>query len=557
MSHIARGTIIDLDTRFSPKMSSSKRARCTSLVQSVQVTEEYHGRGLLSRQIAIGDLLDEVLLNIFRHFVDSSPQCWPRLVHVCRKWRHIVFASPLGLRLRLYCTHRTPVLKSLDYWPALPIVVKCGGSLSLDPPTPQDEDNIVAAMKHSQRVASISLTVTSSLMEKIGTIIEPFWGLEDLVLLSPNSVQLVVPCTFRWGPRLRSLHLTRVAFSALPRRLLSSPSLIDLQLHEIPSAGYFSPETFANALSGMTRLQSLSLHFLSLPCRNNHINVSPPSGRRVVLPSLTHLKFRGSSNYLDSLVARIDAPCLGDIEIKFFTQLTYDVSQLGQFFDRIETQKSYHRTDVLTSKRAVSISFTKRGSPTQLRLEISCRQSDWQLSCMAQICNHLPASLLGVGDIGINTTRPSSGKVDVDCELWLELVRSFRHAKRLFVAGKLATDIVRALRSADGGPVTVLPVLQDFYVLEPVLLYVPVREVMAPFVTFRRHRGRSVRVKHLCSICKTCLSRQHELRSHIRRDYESQRQRDVYPSSWSPQGTDLCQQRHLCRQHGRGVQHSY
>ncbi|KAH9009733.1 hypothetical protein EDB84DRAFT_1545852 [Lactarius hengduanensis] len=414
----------------------------------------------------------------------------------------------------------------------------------------------MAALKHSHRVASINLAVTSSLMEKIGTIVEPFRELEDLVLLSQNSAQLVLPGTFRWGSRLRSLRSTRVAFSALPRLLLSSPSLIDLQLHEIPSAGYFSPETFANALSGMTRLQSLSLHFLSLPCRSNHINVSPPSGRRIVLPSLTHLKFRGSSNYLDSLVARIDAPCLGDIEIKFFTQLTYDVSQLGQFFDRIETQKSYHRADVLTSKCAVSISFTKRGSPTRLRLEISCGQSDWQLSCMAQICNDLPASLLGVGDIGINTTRPSTGKDDVDCELWLELVRSFRRAKRLFVAGKLATDIVRALRSADGEPVTVLPVLQDFYVQEPVPIYVPVREVMAPFVTFRRLCGRSVRVKYLCNICKTCLSRQHELRSHIKRDHESQRQHDVCPFTWSSRGTDICQ-RHLCQQHGRGVRHSY
>ncbi|KAH9043489.1 hypothetical protein EDB83DRAFT_2407268 [Lactarius deliciosus] len=175
---------------------------------------------------------------------------------------------------------------------------------------------------------------------------------------------------------------------------------------------------------------------------------------------------------------------------------------------------------------------------------------------MAQICSHLPTSLLGVGDIGINTTRPPSGNDDVDRELWLELVRSFRQAKRLFVAGKLVTDIVHALRSADGELITVLPVLQDFYVQEPVPPYVLVQEVMAPFVTCRRLCGRPVRVKHLCSICKTCLSRQHELRSHIKRDHESQRQRNVCPFTWSSRGTDICQ-RHLCRQHGRSVQHSY
>jgi len=426
----------------------------------------------------------------------------------------------------------------------------------LAPPAPEVEYNIMAALKHTHRVISVNLIVTGSLMEKMGTIVEPFWELEDLVLLSQNSAQLVLPGTFQCGSRLRSLHSTRVAFSALPQRLSFSPNLIDLQLHEIPSVGYFSPEAFVDALSGMTRLQSLSLHFLSLPCRSNHIGMSPPSGRRVVLLALTRLKFRGSSNYLDSLVARIDAPCLGDIEIRFFNQLTYDVSQLGRFIDRIETQRSYHRADVLTSKRAVSISFTQQGAPTRLSLEISCGQSDWQLSCMAQICNRFPASLLGVGDIGINTTRPSSGKDDVDCEQWLELIRSFRRAKRFFVAGKLATDIVRALRSADGEPVTVLPALQDLYVQEPVPLYVPVREVMAPFIICRRLCGRPVRVKYLCSICKTSFSRQQELRGHIKHEHESQRQRDVCPFTWSSRGADICQ-RHLCQQHAHGVQHSY
>jgi hypothetical protein len=70
-----------------------------------------------------------------------------RLVHICRKWRRIVFfASQRALRLRLFCTHGTPVLTTLDWWPALPIVVEYGGSPTLDPPAPEDEDNIVVAL---------------------------------------------------------------------------------------------------------------------------------------------------------------------------------------------------------------------------------------------------------------------------------------------------------------------------------------------------------------------------------------------------------------------------
>ncbi|KAN0126217.1 hypothetical protein V8E53_015262 [Lactarius tabidus] len=64
------------------------------------------------------------------------------------------------------CTHATPILKIklkiLDHWPALPIVVQYGGLPGHNPPAPEDEDNIMAALKQSDRVASISRTVTSS-----------------------------------------------------------------------------------------------------------------------------------------------------------------------------------------------------------------------------------------------------------------------------------------------------------------------------------------------------------------------------------------------------------
>ncbi len=154
------------------------------LARNAQTIPNLFGAGPLSRQVTIGNIPDEVLLNIFCYYLDASPQCWPKLVHVCRKWRHIVYSSPRSLHLRLYCTHGTPVLKSLDYWPPLPIVVQYGRFLMPNPPAPEDEDNIMAALRHTDRVVSINLTVTSSLLEKMGTIAEPFSELEDLVLLS-------------------------------------------------------------------------------------------------------------------------------------------------------------------------------------------------------------------------------------------------------------------------------------------------------------------------------------------------------------------------------------
>src|SRR6266702_4449252 len=371
-----------------------------------------------SHQATIEMLSDDILLNIFLHFLDVSSQFWPTLVHVSQRWRQIIFTSPLGLHLRLYCTYGTPVLKTLECWPALPLVVNYGGSPILNPPAPEDEENIMTALRQSDRVTSISLAVTNSLLENLATISEPFSELEELVLLSRDNVQLTLPSAFRWGARLRTLHSTRIAVPALQQLLSSSTGLVDLQLHEIPNVGYFSPDAFANALSEMTHLQTLSLHFLSLPPRRNYLGLPPQLGERVVLPALTCLKYRGTSKYLDSLVARIDAPRLGEIEITFFSQPTMDASQLDRFIERIEMQTSLSQADVQTSAHIISISFTNSSTSTPLQLQISCKQLDWQLSSMAQVCDQFSPFLSCVKNLSINTTKLSSGQGDVEGEQW-------------------------------------------------------------------------------------------------------------------------------------------
>ena len=78
------------------------------------------------------------------------------------------------LNLRLYFTPGAPVLRVLEDWPVLPIVLQYGGLLNLDPPAPEEDINIVAALKQSGRVSSIRLTATSSLLEKFSAISEPF-----------------------------------------------------------------------------------------------------------------------------------------------------------------------------------------------------------------------------------------------------------------------------------------------------------------------------------------------------------------------------------------------
>ena len=222
---------------------------------------------------------------------------------------------------------------------------------------------------------------SQALLKKLSTISEPLSGLEYLVLRPPNEVELTLPSAFYWGPRLRTLHSTRVTFS---------------------------PEAFVNALFGMTQLQTLSLHFLSLPSRRTYLALPPPQEDRLVLLSLTHLKYRGLSKYLDSLISRLDTPYLGDIDITFVNQPTLNASQLGLFANRTEIQRSPLRADILSSEGTISITITQPMTLTRLGLQISCEQLDWQLSSISQICDQFSSFLICVEDLGIDMSGLSS-----------------------------------------------------------------------------------------------------------------------------------------------------
>ena len=492
-------------------------------------------------------LSEDILLKIFHHNLGAAPRFWPTLASVCKIWHQIVHTSPLGLNLRLYCTHGTPVLRALGCWKVLPIIVQYGRIPNIEPPAPQDDENIIAALQ-SGRVSSISLTVTGSLLKKLSAISEPLSELEELALLSRDNVQLTLPSTFRWGHRLRTLHSTGIAFPSFPQLLLPSQDLVDIQLHEIPSAGYFSPETFANASAGMTQLRSLTLHLLSFPRRRSLLGLPPPPGERIILPSLTNLKYRGTSRYLDNLVARIDAPCLGDIEITFFSQPTMDASKLGRFIERIEIQTLVSRGEVQTSEHAISISFTDSSTSARLHLKIPCKQLDWQLSCMAQVCNQLSPFLFRVEELHINSTQSLRGQD----EQWLDLLRAFGGARDISVADELATVILCVLCHNEDP--SVLPSLRQLRVQKPMVMRGPSWDAVQSFITSRSISGRPVQVdapSYQCHICGLSSGEQQPLKRHLR-DNHGYQILCTYCHDFEPKytlGSNYLSQEHLENKH--------
>jgi hypothetical protein len=393
---------------------------------------------------------------------------------------------------RLHFTHGTPVSKGLECRPPLPIVLRYGGSRELDSPTPVDENNIMMVLQHTDRVVSINLTISRSLLEKLHAIERPFPELEDLVLLSQHNKLLTLPNAFRWGLRLRRLHSTGVVFPSLLQLLSSSRNLVDLHLHKVLDPSLISPIVLIVLLSGMTQLRSFSLHFFS---DYDYPDPLPaPPGKRVVLPVLSHLDFRGNVEYLESLVTGIDAPRLGHIEVAFSNVGTPELSKLSKFIDKIGIHRSHRRAVILSSDSAVSISLIQTRAPTCLTLQLFCKTLDLQLSSISRICIHLSAFLLDVEDLRINVRRQSRWEEDsLSIEQWLEPINLFTGVKWFHVAGNLSTQIVRALQQREKAA---LSALQRLYIPQPGPRHPPLREAVVSFMVLRRLSGYPIGVEY-------------------------------------------------------------
>ncbi len=162
-------------------------------------------------RVTVDMLPGDALLEIFDWYLideDDEIEAWQTLVHVCQKWRNVVFGSPHRLNLRLLCTNDRPVAKMLNIWPPLPIII-WGEN------TKMGEDNIVAALTHNVRVCGITLNwVPNSLWEKVlAAMQEPFPALTHLDIHTADE-EPIVSSSFLGGsaPNLQYIDLSRVPF---------------------------------------------------------------------------------------------------------------------------------------------------------------------------------------------------------------------------------------------------------------------------------------------------------------------------------------------------------
>ena len=391
------------------------------------------------------------------------------MVHVCQRWRYLVFGSPRRLYLQLFCTQTRPVRKMLDIWPALPIVISGNGYPTFG------ADNITAALERNDRVCVINLwgDPTSLLLRSAAAIENPFPALLSMELRSTDKWVPALSDSFLGGsaPRLQSIRLYSIPFPGIRKLLSSTSHLVHLDLWDIPDSGYISPETMATSLSSLTQLETLGFGFHSPRPRLGLESRHPSPPTRVFLLNLTHFWFQGVSGYLERLVAHIDAPLLHSVRITYLREPSFAISELPQFINRSEKFTSLNRADLVFFIDTVELTLspqTETADDFMLALCISCGEPFWPPSSLSRVFGSSLRPLATSERLDIRTerhpSRLSQWQYDLRNIQWLDLLRPFTAVKNLYLSEAVALRVAPALRAVAKGNVrNVLPSLQNIF----------------------------------------------------------------------------------------------
>ena len=435
-------------------------------------------------------LPDVALLRVFDFYLHQKIhiETWFILVHVCRKWRTVIFGSPRRLGLQLYCGESTPAREKLYVWPPLPIIVSTGYEMWCAPGV----DNIIAALEHSNRIYRLKLyNIPRSHLEKVlATMQRPFPILTHLELEPDDGPSLVVPASFLGGsapPCLRSLRSNRILI--LPHVLLTATRLVNLYLQKIPHSEYFSPEALVTCLAEMTALKRLKIEFECPRSRPSRNNWRPPLPTHTLLPVLTHLRFRGVREYMEDLMARIDTPLLDYLTITLAHQLAFATPQLTQFITRTPKFKAHNTARLVFSDKVVWVKFPQTDGV--LELGLSYGRPDWLLWSLAQVCcMSVPRDFIHAVEylyiVEHDYEVLPRWANNVESSRWLGLLHPFTALKDLYVSQEFVLCIPLALQELVRVTVTgVLPVLKTLFLEKPPPSG-PVKEAIQQFVSARQ-----------------------------------------------------------------------
>ena len=238
----------------------------------------------------------------------------------------------------------------------------------------------------------------------------------------------------------------------------------------------------ATCLTALTNLERLQLQFDSPQSGPDQEYRSSPLPTRSVLPALAVFRFKGVYEYLEDLVARIDAPRLDQSSATFFNDIDVDTPELIRFVSCLSRFEALKKAKLYFSSQTASVKLQPQAPDTQsFSVKVLCRVPNWQLSSLAQICTTSMPLLSTTENLFINEddndyvffndedryesydSRPYWEDYIQSIE-WLELLLPFTSVKTLHVCEKFTPCIAAALQEmTSGGTTEVLSNLQNLY----------------------------------------------------------------------------------------------
>ena len=313
--------------------------------------------------MTIDRLPHEVLLEIFDSYRQNvigadyhwrNKYAWFNLVHVCRRWREVVFASSSRLDLNIIVEPKKPGHIKTILSGRLPILIDYS---DLDPGadiTASALWRMRAALRHRDRVREISLYGWDAIFRKfIKATNYHFPALESLDLRFPYGSEPDIPATFLRGsdlsdPPLQRLRLYGASLASVSGLLLSAKALTNLTLDVRSDSSSMDSSQRSFLLASLQGMQCLRNLYLETGIRDNHPeDHSQYSTPKDIIPlsKLTYFHYAGSTIFLNDLMSGLSAPSLQDASF-LFVRFPSPFLYLSRIID-----------DVKEEFRSVSVTF--------------------------------------------------------------------------------------------------------------------------------------------------------------------------------------------------------
>ena len=435
---------------------------------------------------------------------------WFKLVHVCRKWRRIVLASPSRLDLSLVLIKHNPGKMQTVYTPRLPpIPIRIDYDHSFRTMTNKDIDRVVAALRQrDRRVRGIVFKggdLQQQQLEKVFKAMKrPFPSLERLEIYrsSLDDRKLQIPPTFLRGsaPRLRRLKLFPVSFKSISQLLSSATVLVELSLSIDTIFGSSPTESLLAHLQAMPCLRWLALKLRSEMSHNDRIlsRESCENGGKVFpLSQLTFLYFNGHRLFLNSLLSGLAVPSIQNFDIQlrgYPDNLTSPIQHISRFIADINTEPEAFKFRVIFLKSGYfSLSLLAQYESIDESID-DHSHFHFNSPDVMQISNALSPKLATVEELFLASFHNSSPPRTP----WRKFLRLFNNAKVLRLQHNVMFDIAHSLQD-QGNSTSVLPSLEEIELSTGSWSWTQDerRSAMSPFEPFiaaRQRAGRPVKI---------------------------------------------------------------